>query len=868
MKIRAITLRNVRRFAGQTASLSGIADGVTTICEPNETGKSTFFDALHALLFVDHKANTEELRALQPYSKGSVEVAADIETEEGHFRIEKKFLSSRSATVTDLGAGAIVAQEGEAEAWIKKAIGADLAGPAGLLWVRQGVSGFGPDGSGQKEKRERDRLRDARQSLMSTVAGQIDSVTGGRRMDSIMKAVATDLDALATKNLSPKASGEWGKATKLVEELTTQKGQLEAQVNALSQALRRRTELKRKLDDPKASEVDSGRRAEIERLDGELQKAHQHDKQVADAARDLTLAELKLKSIEERIAERGRQAARRQRHADEAKKAADAIAAIGASATSTQAAFTETEALHASAADVLRRARAAERRAIRAREAASSGRRRDEIAKLLKRVADVESDLKAARKVLKANPLTSAGLADLESLSRDIAQAETRRDAGATTLAMTYCGPARATIAGVEIGGDRSVPVHVATDIDLPGIGSMTITPAVGAKDDADIGALRAGLEEQFGAAGCADLVNAREMARTHAKAKGEETAALAALRALVPEGTDELRRTIEELSKTTAPEEAPEDDRDLPSVPEAEAAEEDAGHALRQARDARDRAANALLEARTTLRLAQEALGQFDDEAQSETSEDLDGPRAGALGEVETARKRHADLTATAFAVDDIRANRDRLVSVRQAAQESRNQARQALGQLDGEIGARADDGVEARLEEVRGELEQAEARAARYAFEVATLSALRDELEKARSEARDAYFEPVKRELVPLIALLHEGAELEMDPDTMLPARIRRGAVVDEFDVLSGGAAEQIAILTRLAFARLYARQGRQVPVILDDALVHSDDDRIIRMFTALTKISRDQQIIVFSCRSRAFEELGGRRPQIEIA
>ena len=89
MKIRSITLHNVRRFAGQTARISGISDGVTTICESNETGKSTFFDAFHALFFIDHKANTAELRTLQPYSKGAVEITVEIETEEGSFRIEE-----------------------------------------------------------------------------------------------------------------------------------------------------------------------------------------------------------------------------------------------------------------------------------------------------------------------------------------------------------------------------------------------------------------------------------------------------------------------------------------------------------------------------------------------------------------------------------------------------------------------------------------------------------------------------------------------------------------------------------------------------------------------------------------------------------
>ncbi|MBR0652039.1 hypothetical protein GXW78_20420, partial [Roseomonas terrae] len=52
---------------------------------------------------------------------------------------------------------------------------------------------------------------------------------------------------------------------------------------------------------------------------------------------------------------------------------------------------------------------------------------------------------------------------------------------------------------------------------------------------------------------------------------------------------------------------------------------------------------------------------------------------------------------------------------------------------------------------------------------------------------------------------------------------------------------------------------------PVILDDALVYSDDDRIEKMFDALHRQATDQQIIVFSCRQRAFQRLGGRSLQM---
>ena len=93
------------------------------------------------------------------------------------------------------------------------------------------------------------------------------------------------------------------------------------------------------------------------------------------------------------------------------------------------------------------------------------------------------------------------------------------------------------------------------------------------------------------------------------------------------------------------------------------------------------------------------------------------------------------------------------------------------------------------------------------------------------------------------------------------MLPTALVRAGTEEGFDILSGGTQEQIALLVRLAFARMLAKAGAPAPVIFDDAIVYTDDDRIERMFDALTRQAHDLQIIVFSCRQKAFRDLGGR-------
>ena len=137
---------------------------------------------------------------------------------------------------------------------------------------------------------------------------------------------------------------------------------------------------------------------------------------------------------------------------------------------------------------------------------------------------------------------------------------------------------------------------------------------------------------------------------------------------------------------------------------------------------------------------------------------------------------------------------------------------------------------------------------------------------LDDARKDAQETYFEPIRNELRPLLAQLYAGANFELNPDKMLVSKIIRDGITDDISVLSSGAYEQIAILTRLAFAKLFTKQGKHVPLILDDALVHTDDERISTMFNMLSQAAKDQQIIVFSCRTRAFSDLGGTRAYIE--
>ena len=223
-------------------------------------------------------------------------------------------------------------------------------------------------------------------------------------------------------------------------------------------------------------------------------------------------------------------------------------------------------------------------------------------------------------------------------------------------------------------------------------------------------------------------------------------------------------------------------------------------------------------------------------------------------------AEAKLAALNGGAIDVASAEAALRRMRSVEDVATQEAARLRETLADLNTQIRMRSNDAVEEAWREAADGLDVAAKRVQRLEGEIALLVRLRDALQASRSKARELYLKPVITELRPLLGLLFDDIAIDFDENTLLPQKIRRNGQDEDVDRLSGGMREQLSVLTRLAFARLLARDGRPAPVILDDALVYSDDDRIERMFDALHRQARDQQILVFSCRQRAFARLGG--------
>jgi hypothetical protein len=608
------------------------------------------------------------------------------------------------------------------------------------------------------------------------------------------------------------------------------------------------------------------RKARLEAARAAFEAAKAHAAKVAAADQALRTATLEAQRAQGELDQlRGAVAAKAAARASDAEgrdrlaQAADALAkaeAVLAEAVTAQ-----------DAADKSRRQAEAVLRKAQARDAAVTAReRRAELRDRLARAETAREKVETARAGASVGP-DDGDMDRLRALSAALGTARALRDSTATRVTMRYA-PGRedgVRHAGGTLAPGATLTIHGDTVLHLDGLGELTVHPGAGPGDVADVAEAEAALTRALASLGAASM---EEATRAHGirKDAGIRLAQVEAeFAALAPKGIEELRRQLAALP------DAPEEDAaDLPTPEAAETAlhaTESRALDLRArqiaARERRDEArtdhARAVVrqeEAAARLSAAVDALDQLEGREEAE----LASRAATAEGERRAAADALADAHSAAPDVAGAEAALARAQSVEDAARNRINELRPAIATLDERIAGSAGEAVEEKLAETLERLGAAEARLAGITREVRILERLRAALEAARSEARDRYFEPVAGELRPLLHLLWPDAELNWADETLLPQSLVRNGREEEVGILSGGTQEQIALLVRLAFARLLARDGRHAPVILDDALVFTDDDRIEAMFDALHRMAGDLQIIVLSCRQRAFRDLGG--------
>jgi len=881
MKIRSIELTNFRKFVG-TVRVENIGDNVNVLVGRNELGKSTLLEAINGVIFEKAKSTAAHVKAFRHFVNGTVpEVKLAFDIDDKSWTIHKRF-AGQAGKATLTCSDHRLFEDDAAEAELQRLLGfaggrgGGEPGIWGTLWVQQGQS-FGDaalDDQGQR-------------TMQGCLEAQVGLVTGGARGQKIPKAVKEALDALRS------SKGPRGKFKEAVDRLADSKqetAELESKRQSVFQLMEDLARNKRELKQEADGWDDTAHRLEVDAERTKRTAAATHAAEVRSATDAAKLARERATQARKSVDDRARAVAELEPLELQLSELNTGSATAVAAKADAQAAVDAGEAklsdLRSKTSQNAERARKLER--IRAIVSLNTEIIQHQLT--LDKAASLESEAGRLSELIGAIAATDAAVTRIEEAVTELSAADAAMNAVATTVSFAIQEEA---LPGVVVDGKAldastaSLPILGKTMITIQDVGAITVEPqikdraALLTRQDAAHDEVKAALE----AAGVKDLAAARMAAAQRKEylrrssdiskeltnlAPGNQSKKLAAGLAALKGHLGKLRGRLKvEMEKC-----------ELANIPgEDELASDIANNYAEGARFAAETETaeaelagpqDALAQADKKLGSARERLAGLNGTIETKKA-DLDAGRAGASDEqlsvsAETlerdAIKKDEQLAekerGQGESVEAIDARIKRLEGAATNHQRSVSNLGIEVTRLTALIEANEGAGVEEMLLATEAERDRLTSTVAEFEKEAAVLQLLSDTLEAAEGEAKTRYLAPVVSRVEPYLKMLLPGANIVLDEDLRIAA-IQRAGQREDFDVLSGGTKEQLAVLTRLAFAELLLGQGRPATVILDDALVFSDDDRIESMFDVLMRAGDKVQIIVLTCRKRLFTRLG---------
>lgn len=883
-QIQRLRVEQLRQFRAPY-ELNHLAPGLNIFTGPNEAGKSTLVRAIRAAFFERHRSTAVD--DLRPWgdSSASPSVELDFVLHGEPHSLKKSFLGCKRC---DLTLGTRHLEGTDAEDHLAQVFGFAFAskgasrqehwGVPGLLWVQQG------EGQELAVSHARDHLH---QALTDQAGGAVAALatTGG---DALLSKLKSQRDELLTSTGKPRA--DYDKAITHVSNLQARLSELDAQVATYRQQVDELARLQQQHREDEATKPWEALATQLAQAQAQQQAIEQLQQQLTED--EATLAQL--------------QATRTLLQTQ-----LDDLAAQDAAATTRAQALERAQAQQASATATLDTARqqqgqAAERDAqarthlataqlIAQHQAIGSQlqQAQQQLAKAQtawQRAHQAQQQLAQVRAQAPARRITQAEVTALAQLEQTLREAALRKDSVATRIVFELEPGRQVQVTQGEhtrsVQGQEELRIAGPTQVQLPGLGTMRIAP--GGEELEPL--LRAhhkaeqAFQTELARLGLQSLEQARQLAQTLAEHAQQLTLAEKALELVAPEGLPAL-----EAARDTAQQRATELQASLqalPPAPDGESAD------LRACAQEAKLAEAALQQAQSAWQQAQ--LAHARGQAQLEQAEqEWQAAQQLLQGEQRAARLARTQQALQAQAHDES-ACQQRLAHTRQqlasanpgfvkqdierlqrsiAQQQAQHQQRREdIRVLHNTLQLAGAQGLDEQRATLAGELEHAQRRKAQLQRRAQALDHLCTQLEAKRQQSLMRLQQPLLERLQHYLPLLFPGASLEvsddLSPNTLVRPRAGGAPEAGAVDALSFGSREQIGLVCRFAYADLLAQAGKPTLLILDDALVHSDDGRLAQMKRVLYDVAQRHQVLVFTCHPNAWRDMGASMREIGVS
>ena len=897
MRITGVSVEGVGRFA-TGARVAGLGPGVNVLAAENEAGKSTLFRAVRACLFERHDSGKDTLRRLA--SEGlSLPASVILDFEHGGtaYRLAKKFLRSASASLSRGGVEIARGREADERTW--ELLGIDPGGGRsvdeaafGILWVEQGKSFAVPEPSAA-----------AASALSAAVHAEVGTLLGGERARTVLKA----LGRRARHPRHRRSQAEGRRPARRGHRPPRRPPRHARGDDGPPRRARRRADGARRQarrarppgpirpSTPRCAATSPRRAGFCARARRRATSSPSARRPSAAPAPSSTGSGAVTRRSPSAPPASTPTAGAPPRSPWPSHRCRPTSGAAQAAVTAERAALA---ALDAATAE----GEAGERALQRVAAALARAGERDRLAERIGRLDALAARTAETADALAANAATAELAARLDETERALSVVAARLEAVAPQVEIAL-GPAaagRVVVDGTPMTADQRRPALAPLTIAVGDLATVTVTPpaGAGAAELARQAELRRTLADVLAAAGVSDAAALRA-ARARRQALEANAAGLAAeakaagigkgvaVRTALAAAGAEARDALAALEAVLAA--APLAEAGFDAWPTAEAvdARQDALAAAREATRRRRQTHEGTIEAHgaTLARLADQrgrlsgGLAEIDARLAADLAALPDDGRAAALAAaaaaVRTAAEDHgtkaAALEAQRRAAPPAEEIERRQARVRRLEEALENAATRVaaldrdIANLEGRIESAGGDGLGERAAALEAEVALTGRERDRLQARADTLALLRDTVEACYAEQREQLNAPLRRHLRPYLNDLFPAADIALGDGFSVDA-LHRGGAAEAFQRLSDGTKEQIAVLVRLAMGAMLAERGEEVPIVLDDALVFSDDGRIAQMFDALNRAGHRQQVIVLTCRTRAFASLGGRMLTIE--
>ncbi len=219
----------------------------------------------------------------------------------------------------------------------------------------------------------------------------------------------------------------------------------------------------------------------------------------------------------------------------------------------------------------------------------------------------------------------------------------------------------------------------------------------------------------------------------------------------------------------------------------------------------------------------------------------------------------RSSDLGVLKGQLDDLQSELARNEAEANSAREAAGSSRCLFGELDGrDDAARVQEVLACKQAQLASEIQ-------RYVPLVFAKTLLQQAIKRFERENQPEMIGSISK----LFATMTGGryVEIERPSSDRNAIYVRRvdGAELTP-DQLSTGTREQLYLAIRLGYVLHYCRQAEPLPIVMDDVLVNFDDDRSRATLEALRDVSREVQVLFFTCHQHFVDLIGDVFPEIQ--